>query len=58
MKMDAHASLLEKLLPIAHHAGNAIMNIYGGNIDVRTKSDASPVTEADELAEALILPAW
>jgi 3'(2'), 5'-bisphosphate nucleotidase len=57
MKVDAYASLLEKLLPIVHHAGSAIMNIYAGNIDVRTKSDASPVTKADELAEALILPA-
>jgi len=55
-KWDAYASLLEKASTIAHHAGTAIMNIYGGKLTCY-ESDASPVTEADELGRALILPA-
>ncbi len=36
-------------------AGEKIMEIYGAeDFDVRSKSDASPVTEADEAADALI----
>ncbi|TCO69945.1 3'(2'),5'-bisphosphate nucleotidase CysQ [Rhodovulum euryhalinum] len=36
-------------------AGARIMEIYGANdFEVRTKSDTSPVTEADEAADALI----
>lgn len=36
-------------------AGNAIMDIYNrGEMDVRAKADSSPVTEADEAADALI----
>jgi 3'(2'), 5'-bisphosphate nucleotidase len=50
-------SLLEALIPIVRSAGQAIMDIYAGDFAVRNKADASPVTEADERAEALILPA-
>jgi len=57
MKNNDYAALLEQLLPIVHQAGSAIMDIYAGDISVRTKDDASPVTEADEVAEAIILPA-
>jgi 3'(2'), 5'-bisphosphate nucleotidase len=40
---------------LALEAGAAIMEVYGrADFDVRAKSDASPVTEADELADALI----
>lgn len=36
-------------------AGQAIMAVYNrGEMDVRTKEDASPVTEADEAADAVI----
>ncbi|KAI5914037.1 3'(2'),5'-bisphosphate nucleotidase CysQ [Thauera sp. 2A1] len=49
-------SLLERLLPVARAAGAAIMEIYATDFAVRGKDDASPVTEADERAEALILP--
>ncbi|WP_150303687.1 3'(2'),5'-bisphosphate nucleotidase CysQ [Pseudomonas saliphila] len=48
--------LLEALIPIVRTAGQGIMDIYAGDIAVRTKSDSSPVTVADEYAESLILP--
>lgn len=50
-------ALLDALLPIARAAGDEIMRIYATDFAVRGKTDASPVTEADERAEALILPA-
>ena len=50
-------TVLEALLPLARAAGAAIMDIYATDFEVRGKSDASPVTEADERAEAVILPA-
>lgn len=40
---------------LALQAGAAIMKIYDGpDFDIRTKSDDSPVTEADEAADAII----
>ena len=40
---------------LALEAGDKIMEIYGAeDFDVRSKSDDSPVTEADEAADALI----
>ena len=40
---------------LAIEAGAAIMEIYGrGDVGVRAKADASPVTEADEAADAII----
>lgn len=51
----------EQLLVIAYRAardaGAAILDIYSTGFDVRRKADASPVTEADERAEAIILRA-
>ncbi len=40
---------------IAHDAGRLILGHYNGTTEVRTKADESPVTAADEEAEALIL---
>jgi 3'(2'), 5'-bisphosphate nucleotidase len=47
--------LLARLLPVARAAGEEILAVYATDFEVRDKSDASPVTEADERAEALIL---
>ena len=47
--------LREALLPVARAAGEAILAIYATDFAVRGKADASPVTEADERAEAVIL---
>lgn len=43
------------LIPTILDAGAAIMDIYGRDIAVAHKGDQSPVTEADQLAETLIL---
>ena len=42
------------LAQIAHEAGQLILGHYTGVISVRAKSDSSPVTLADEEAEALL----
>ena len=46
--------LLAELRRIACAAGEKIMAYYGNNPAVRTKADATPVTAADEVADALI----
>ncbi|MFT4089783.1 MAG: 3'(2'),5'-bisphosphate nucleotidase CysQ [Asticcacaulis sp.] len=43
------------LNPIALEAGAEIMRLYDNGFSVETKSDASPVTEADQAAEVIIL---
>lgn len=47
--------LLETLIPLARQAGKLVMDVYATDFAVRGKDDASPVTEADERAEAVIL---
>lgn len=47
----------DTLAQIALDAGALIMEVYAKDFDVATKNDASPVTEADEKAEHLILKA-
>ena len=42
---------------IALQAGAAIMEIYARDFEVETKSDDSPVTEADQAAEVIIVTA-
>lgn len=49
--------MLDRLIDICLEAAAPIMEIYEGPFDVREKDDKSPVTDADEAAEALILPA-
>jgi 3'(2'), 5'-bisphosphate nucleotidase len=51
----ADPSLLDALTGIASQAGAAIMRVRSAGSTVRTKADASPVTEADEAAETIIL---
>jgi 3'(2'), 5'-bisphosphate nucleotidase len=41
---------------LASQAGAKILDVYARGCPARAKADASPVTEADEAAEALILP--
>ncbi len=38
-------------------AGNAILNVYSTNFEIETKSDKSPVTQADMLANKIIINA-
>jgi 3'(2'),5'-bisphosphate nucleotidase len=49
--------LLEALAEAAHRAGEAILAIYATDFAVTDKQDNSPVTEADQRAEAIILEA-
>jgi len=52
---DFNDYFVGRLLDLAIEAGDAILEIYHTDFDVRSKADASPVTEADEKAEAIIL---
>ena len=52
---QTHGALLEDVMAITREAGALIMEIYRRDFEVRGKQDASPVTEADEKAEHLIL---
>jgi 3'(2'), 5'-bisphosphate nucleotidase len=59
---DAHSrtideALLAEVEAIAERAGAIILGFYDGPVATRAKADASPVTAADEAAEAVILPA-
>ena len=47
--------LLEDLTRIAIAAGDCIMDIYARDFSIAEKDDNSPVTEADDAAEAIIL---
>lgn len=49
------AQWLEVLTPLMRQAGEVVMAVYASDFAVARKGDASPVTEADEQAEALIL---
>jgi 3'(2'), 5'-bisphosphate nucleotidase len=43
-----------RTVALAHMAGQAIMEIYGGDFTVETKDDLSPITAADRAAERII----
>jgi 3'(2'), 5'-bisphosphate nucleotidase len=47
--------MAKALAEIAHEAGHVILRHYAGALKARAKPDSSPVTAADEEAEALIL---
>jgi len=47
--------LLADLTPLIRDAGKVIMDIYATDFDVTKKGDDSPVTAADQAAEAVIL---
>jgi len=55
--MTDYASLLDDLAAAAREAGEAIKTIVARGFDVESKSDSSPVTEADRAAELIILAA-
>lgn len=49
--------MIADLIPVAQNAGHAIMDVYRAGITAEVKQDGSPVTEADQKAEAIILSA-
>lgn len=51
------SDLLQAVEAIARAAGRAIMEVYASDFAVLGKPDASPLTEADLRAEAIITPA-
>lgn len=53
--MSEVARLLPALVELAEQAGRVILEHYERGANVRIKADASPVTEADEAAEAVLL---
>jgi 3'(2'), 5'-bisphosphate nucleotidase len=53
--MTDTAELVAMICAAAHDAGAAILEIYAQPFAVAQKADASPVTHADEIAEAIIL---
>ena len=50
-------ALLEALVLPVSHAGEKIMDIHARGVVAREKPDGSPVSEADEAAEAILLAA-
>ena len=53
----SRAELLERVATIARDAGRVVMAVYATDFDAVAKGDASPVTVADERAEAMIVAA-
>ena len=53
----SNKELLEEVNSIARGAGELVMAVYRRDFSARRKDDASPVTEADERAEAFIVAA-
>ncbi|MEM8572096.1 MAG: 3'(2'),5'-bisphosphate nucleotidase CysQ [Pseudomonadota bacterium] len=50
-----YSSIVPEIRKLALEAGEAILGVYNSDdFEVRAKSDSSPVTEADELADKLI----
>ncbi len=55
MTLNITIGLMEQIGNLAKSAGKEIMKIYNTDFAVYTKDDASPVTEADRIAEELII---
>jgi 3'(2'), 5'-bisphosphate nucleotidase len=55
--MTDGTDLMDGMVAAAVAAGQAIMEVYATDFTSKSKADASPVTEADERAEAIILDA-
>src|SRR6476661_3755182 len=55
--MTDDARLLDALAEAAREAGEAILEVVRRGFEVEQKPDTSPVTEADRLAELIILAA-
>ncbi len=51
------SQLIEALIGVVQQAGELILQVYARDFEVLAKADESPVTEADQLAEALLTPA-
>ena len=54
---ERHPHWLDAMARIARAAGQVVLEVYAQPFEVRGKADCSPVTEADERAERVIVPA-
>jgi 3'(2'), 5'-bisphosphate nucleotidase len=52
---NAASDLMHPVRALARRAGEEIMQIYASDFAIETKDDSSPVTAADQRAEAIIL---
>ena len=52
-----YSRIIDDVAEIALSAGNIIMQFYNDQFSIKTKSDGSPVTAADQAAEDYIIPA-
>ena len=57
LTLTIDTALVERVRQIALRAGEAILDVYNTDFEVERKDDASPVTEADQRAETLIVDA-
>jgi 3'(2'), 5'-bisphosphate nucleotidase len=57
VSVDSFPALLAQLEEVARAAGRAILEVYESDFGSRSKTDGSPVTQADERAEAIIVSA-
>ena len=57
MSATPNSRLIAELRGIVRDAGEAIMAYYAAGVTIRAKADSSPVTDADEAAERLIVDA-
>ena len=55
--MAKYYSLLTDIVKLADEAGEAVMAVYNTDFKAETKTDKSLVTEADVIAEKIILSA-
>ena len=55
MTLNITLGLIDQVRALAQGAGREIMKIYATDFSVETKKDSTPVTEADRIAEALIV---
>ena len=53
--LSSPAGLLPNICLLARQAGDLLLSFYRSSFPVLTKTDGSPVTEADQMAEQLIL---
>ncbi len=55
MTLNISLAVVNQVRDLAKRAGDEIMNIFNTGFEVETKDDSSPVTEADRVAESLII---
>ena len=55
MTLNVDDALVDQIIAAAREAGQKILEIYNSEFTVQAKDDKSPVTEADEASEEIIV---